>query len=243
MRTINIAVVDSNFSQRRSTLVLLDEYLLESHIRARIEWFNSGYGLLEDVKSNGGYDLYLVDPIMPDVNGILLVKQLRKEGDRGKVIFVSANKSYAFNAFEVKAFDYIAKPIEKARLYSALDSAIQDIINNMVIPVVELELQTGYKRVPADSILYIDIVDRALCFHLENGEKYPSKCLRGGFQDAVEKYLEQPWFVMSGVSHLVNVARISVLNKRTAIMTNGEIVPITEASYKTVRKMWKETKL
>lgn len=243
MRKINIAVVDSNYKDRRKTLTLLDEYTATTRMRCRIDWFNSGSGILDEVRRNGVYDLYLIEPMLPDINGIRVARDLRKESRSGKIVFISETQTYAFAAFEVRAFDYVSKTASKMRFFDMLDNAFEDIINNMVIPVFELELQSGYIRVPADSISHVDIVGRALCYHMTDGKTYLSKCLRGGFIGAVDKLLDQPWFVMSGVSHLINVSCITVLYKNSAIMSNGETVPITHASYPIVRKVWSENRL
>lgn len=243
MRRINIAVVDSSYGDRKRTLNLVDEYMKGVRIKAKIEWFNSGQGILNDVEANGSYDLYLIEPVLPDINGINLARQLKKFYEKGMVVFISETESYAFAAFEVRAFDYISKSSNKVRFFKMLDNAIETIINNMVVSVVVLELQTGFVRVPADDISHVDIVGRALCYHMKSGAVHYSKSLRYGFATEVGKLLEHPWFVMSGVSHLLNISCITVLHKTHAIMSNGETVPITHASYPMVRKLWSESKL
>jgi two-component system LytT family response regulator len=67
-------------------------------------------------------DLALLDWQMPELDGIGVVKALRKQ-DMPLVAFVTAYDEYAVRAFEVNAVDYLLKPVEKARLREALNRA------------------------------------------------------------------------------------------------------------------------
>lgn len=243
MKKISIAVVDGNFLQRNNTLMLVDEYLARTHLGARVDWFNSGPGVLESIHKNGRYDIYIIDPMLPGYEGMRLANEIRRLGDRGHLIFISENTKFAFSSYEVKALDYISKPINRNRLFATLDSAIQSILENSTITFVELSLKNGYKRVPVDNISYVDIVDRALCYHMKDGHKFMSKCLRVPFEMAVEEISIEPWFEFAGKTRLVNIEHIVVLNENTAIMRSGEKVAITYHAYPRIYKLWHESLL
>ncbi|HEY0102268.1 MAG TPA: response regulator, partial [Brevundimonas sp.] len=49
---------------------------------------DGAFGLLEAQK--GGYDVYVVDRMMPRLDGIGMVETLRKDGDQTPVLFLSA---------------------------------------------------------------------------------------------------------------------------------------------------------
>jgi two-component system, LytTR family, response regulator len=67
-------------------------------------------------------DLALLDWQMPELDGIGVVRALRKQ-DMPLVAFVTAYDEYAVRAFEVNAVDYLLKPVERARLREALNRA------------------------------------------------------------------------------------------------------------------------
>jgi two-component system LytT family response regulator len=71
-------------------------------------------------------DLALLDLQMPELDGIGVVKMLKKS-DLPLVAFVTAFDEYAVRAFEVNAVDYLLKPVEKARLREALNRAQERI--------------------------------------------------------------------------------------------------------------------
>jgi two-component system, LytTR family, response regulator len=71
-------------------------------------------------------DLALLDWQMPELDGIGVVRMLKK-GATPLVAFVTAYDEYAVRAFEVNAVDYLLKPVEKARLRETLNRAQERI--------------------------------------------------------------------------------------------------------------------
>lgn len=69
------------------------------------------------------FDLCLLDIEMPQMNGIELAHLLQ-----GKpVIFITAHKEYAAEAFDLDAVDFVRKPIQLERLQKAVQKAIKQI--------------------------------------------------------------------------------------------------------------------
>jgi YesN/AraC family two-component response regulator len=67
-------------------------------------------------------DLALLDLQMPELDGIGVVRMLRKT-DVPLIAFVTAYDEYAVKAFEMNAVDYLLKPVEKKRLRETLNRA------------------------------------------------------------------------------------------------------------------------
>jgi two-component system LytT family response regulator len=67
-------------------------------------------------------DVVLLDIQMPQLDGFEVVAALG-EAQQPSVIFVTAHDQYALRAFEVRAFDYLLKPVEADRLRLAMDRA------------------------------------------------------------------------------------------------------------------------
>ncbi|OAS19179.1 histidine kinase [Paenibacillus oryzisoli] len=56
-------------------------------------------------------DLAFLDVEMPKMNGLELAQRMNDMTDQTKIIFTTAYKEYALEAFKVYAFDYILKPV------------------------------------------------------------------------------------------------------------------------------------
>src|SRR5947207_5340713 len=67
-------------------------------------------------------DLALLDLQMPEVDGLGVVRLLKKNRTP-LVAFVTAFDEYAVRAFEVNAVDYLLKPVEASRLRQTIDRA------------------------------------------------------------------------------------------------------------------------
>lgn len=72
--------------------------------------------LLEDRPA----DVVLLDVRMPEMDGLELARHLQKLEHPPAIIFTTAYDSYAVQAFEVHAVDYLIKPIRVERLREAL---------------------------------------------------------------------------------------------------------------------------
>src|SRR5207302_233181 len=71
-------------------------------------------------------DLALLDLQMPELDGIGVVRMLKKQ-EMPLIAFVTAYDEYAVRAFEINAVDYLLKPVEKARLRETLNRAQERI--------------------------------------------------------------------------------------------------------------------
>jgi two-component system response regulator LytT len=68
-------------------------------------------------------DLVLLDVQMPGLTGFEVARRLLRAGIDAHFVFVTAFDQHAIEAFEVNAVDYLLKPVEAARLATAIDRA------------------------------------------------------------------------------------------------------------------------
>ena len=76
-----------------------------------------------DLISNTPADLVLVDIRMPQMSGIEFARHALALDAPPAIIFVTAYDEYAIQAFELRALDYLLKPVRRARLQAALERA------------------------------------------------------------------------------------------------------------------------
>ena len=68
-------------------------------------------------------DLVLVDIRMPQMSGIEFARHALALPQPPAIVFVTAYDEYAIKAFELRALDYLLKPVRRARLLDALSRA------------------------------------------------------------------------------------------------------------------------
>jgi two-component system, LytTR family, response regulator len=82
----------------------------------------NGDELLDDVMRMKP-DLVLTDINMPKKNGMNAIQECLTFDPHLKFIFITGYDEYAIEAFRINAVDYIVKPVEKGRLYQAIERA------------------------------------------------------------------------------------------------------------------------
>jgi two-component system LytT family response regulator len=82
--------------------------------------------------TNQDVDLIFMDINMPKESGLEFAGRLRESGRKMKIVFVTSHKEYSLPAFDVYAFDYIVKPVNKARLLHTVQRALSGISSDKV---------------------------------------------------------------------------------------------------------------
>lgn len=113
------------------TLIVDDEPLAVERLQvvcAKIEGVtvvgtaNDGAGALRLIDALDP-DLVLLDMTMPEMNGLAVAKKLSSRPSSPAVVFVTAHDSYAVEAFDLDAVDYVLKPVNGKRLARAIERA------------------------------------------------------------------------------------------------------------------------
>lgn len=79
-------------------------------------------------------DIVFLDIEMPEMNGLELAKHFIQYAEvKPKIVFVTAFREFAINAFDFKAFDYLLKPFADERLSRCLDNLLEAFAVNKVI--------------------------------------------------------------------------------------------------------------
>ena len=118
-------------------LIVDDEPLalkvIESHFSKvpNLELVDSCQNAVEalQVLLNGSIDLVFLDVEMPEISGVELLKSM-KQGPA--VIFTTAYRDFALDAFELDAIDYLLKPINSRELINAVEKATNERSNNFI---------------------------------------------------------------------------------------------------------------
>jgi DNA-binding LytR/AlgR family response regulator len=91
---------------------------------AQVDTAGDGAEALRLIES-GGYDALFVDIRMPGLDGLDLARILRRFTEPPAVVFVSAYDQHAVEAFDLRAVDYVMKPVREERLAEAVGRVIE----------------------------------------------------------------------------------------------------------------------
>jgi len=123
--SLRILIVDDEAPARHRLRELLGDCAATLPLAVAGEVAN-GRAALEFAQQHD-IDVALLDIRMPEMDGLETAQHLLKLAHPPAVIFTTAYDSYAIQAFEVNAIDYLLKPVRPERLLAALRKAAATI--------------------------------------------------------------------------------------------------------------------
>jgi DNA-binding LytR/AlgR family response regulator len=111
---MNCLIVDDNQMARMAMRQLVSQV---DYLNLAGECTNAmeAYKAIQDKK----IDLLLLDIEMPDISGVELIKNLGNKSPL--IIFMTAKKEYAAEAFDLNVIDYLVKPVSASRFLQAIE--------------------------------------------------------------------------------------------------------------------------
>jgi len=96
------------------------EYLIGAHSGIQVtDCFEDGLDVLKFLQDQET-DAIFLDINIPSLDGMLLARNISKFAKKPYIVFTTAYKEHAAQAFELEAFDYILKPYDEKRIASML---------------------------------------------------------------------------------------------------------------------------
>ena len=95
--------------------------MIQQHSQIQIEaCFDDGLEVLKYLQHHQ-VDVIFLDINIPSLDGMLLAQNISKFAHKPFIVFITAWKEHAVEAFELEAFDYILKPYHEARIVTMLN--------------------------------------------------------------------------------------------------------------------------
>jgi len=192
----------------------------------RVDLYESGNALLESKKD---YDIYFLDIQMPGIDGMKTAAQIR-ETDKSRdsiIIFITALKEYMANAFDVKAFHYLVKPLDENKFKEVFSRAVSDYEKASKNAEKHILVKSGnaYCKIYVNKIAYVESQGKKVIIHSDGDitEYY-------GKMAELENTLGDLFF-RSHRSFLVNMAYISRYNATNIWLKNGEEIFLAQKKF------------
>ena len=182
-----------------------------------------------DILENSAVDLMFVDINMPDLSGMDFVKTLENPP---RIIFVTAYSEYALEGFRVDAIDYLLKPISYVDFLKSANKVKSWFdINQKKSDEVRsnkdfLFIKSDYKllRINFDEIKYIEGMSEYIRIHL-TGSKPVMTLLS---MKSIEEILPSDRFMRVHRSYIVNLTKISVVERNRIIFDGNVYIPVSD---------------
>ncbi len=237
---MNIAIVDDEREKAEELAALLREYASIGKLEADLRIFDSAEELLESYRPFA-YTAIFMDIYMNGIDGVTAAEQILERDRRAIVIFLTSSDEHMPEAFSLHAYDYIAKPAKRERIFKVMDDLLLRLTEANASPKLTFVCE---KR--EFSLAFPDIVCVKTARHnyLEiteaSGEKYLTRLT---FSE-VQKQLEaDPRFlpILRGI--LVNMDFISRMEKGLCRLKTGEDLPLNIKNAGELTATWQNYRL
>ncbi len=203
-------------------VILDDELLAISYLKLLcdqienievVKAFNNPKTFLQEI-DNIDCDVCILDIEMPGMNGIQVAELIRYK----KIIFTTAYKEYAAEAFDLDVVDYVRKPIKKERLQQAFEKAKKLLGDQKKNQFFEWNTNLGKTRIFINDIIYIktsEIDSRDKDLKIKNNSEITLKNL--SFKNLAE-LLPGKTFVQINKKEMVNISFIKIFSSSEIIL-------------------------
>lgn len=158
-------------------------------------------------------DVIMLDMIMPLVNGMDTARELRQSDTAVRLVFLTSSPEFALESYEVRAFDYLLKPVTYERVAQLLDE-----------PVIKTSF--GYHALRLSDIEYAEARNKHVVFHLRDGRDIEAL---EPFRSIEDRLAQNATFFKCHRSYQVNLRNIDHFNRTEIVMRSGAFIPLARS--------------
>ncbi|MRN53910.1 response regulator transcription factor [Paenibacillus monticola] len=205
-------------------LIVEDELHLAEALTQILKKHNYSVDAVHDGRSgldhalSGIYDLLLLDIMMPEMDGISVLKALRQEGVSTPVILLTAKGEITdmVTGLDYGADDYIAKPFSSEELLARIRAALRrkgEVIPDDALKFGDIELNTANPK--------LSVKGKEIKMNLKECELLELLILRKQAVTSKEQIIEKLWGFDSEAEHNNVEVYISFLRKKLTFLNSA----------------------
>ena len=224
---IQIAICDDQVNELAHTYTFVQTYhSLHPELNISVHKFTSGYELLESIDEEKHFDIYLLDILMPEINGIKVGTAIRQNNNASAIIYLTSSPDYALQSYQVDAGGYLLKPFGKDELFATLDKVISRLNAEDQRRMALRVSRDGIESIPYSHLIYLEYYQHRLIAHTINDKTIESIYYRKSFQELTASLTDNR-FIKVNASTIVNMQHIQNINSREIRFFNGKTLPLS----------------
>ena len=224
---LSIAVCDDEIIVCCNMAAKIKDILGQMNLPCIIHQFNSGQELLQ---ASENFDIVFLDIIMPGPDGMTTAQLLRQKSPDTILIFVSSSREYVFDAYDVEAFQYLLKPIDRKKLTTVLQKAIRKTDDHSrEYMIISTERQK--KKLFLNNIFYFEIRGRKIDIHTADDILTYYEQI-----GVLENNLRGKGFFRCHKSYLINLKHVDTYGRQEVVLDSGDKIMIAKRRYEEFMK-------
>lgn len=230
---INICVLDDEKEVAEQLHDIIAGYMAECKVGFSVDVYYNGEGLLENLeRSEQFYHIFFLDIMMKGKNGIQVAKEIRKRDKTAHIIFLTSSPEYALEGYEVRAYNYLLKPLQKDKLFHTL-SELLGTENSP--PAKQLQIMNGgvVRNIPYQNIVYMEVQRNKVRMFLNTGEEVETY---GTISEMVDLLNGEENFTRTHRSFIINMQYIKEITSSTIRLRPDYYIPISRTYSASVKQ-------
>ena len=167
----------------------------------------------------GMFDILFLDIELPDGDGMEIARELRKNGNADLIIFVTNLAQYAIKGYEVRAHDFIVKPLSYYDFTLKMSGALNCLATKRDIQIT-IKDKSGIVVLHSSEILYVEVIKHYLTYHKTDGSEYT---VLGSFTKVCAT-LANAGFSLCNRCYLVNLKYVKRVYQHTVTVGKHELM-------------------
>jgi DNA-binding LytR/AlgR family response regulator len=188
------------------------------------------------VLGEGGVDAVFLDVAMPGLTGLELASVLGRFKEPPRVVFVTAHSEHAVEAFDLRAVDYVLKPVREERLREAVRRIVD--VGDAPAPTEEtlpVELGGVTRFVNRSDVFYVEAHGDYARLHTAAGSplvRLPLSTLEQRWRDAGFLRIHRSLLVS-----LAHITEIRTENGRCSVLVHGTELQVSRRHTPALREL------
>ena len=222
-----VAIVDDSETDAQFVRDLLIDWSENRQLGIQAQIFSSAESFLFRYAEDKDWDILLLDIEMGAMDGVTMAKRVRRDNEAVQIVFITGYSDYISEGYEVAALHYLMKPVNREKLLTVLDRALDKRRQQERCLILE---STGeLVRIPFYELRYLDVRQNYVTVHAK--DDHTVKRTLGDF----EKELDSR-FCRVGRSMIINLSFIQRVTKTEVRLSDGTVLPLPRGAYEPLNR-------
>ena len=222
-----VAICDDSAKDAEFVQHILNTWAADRQVSIQPEIFSSAESFLFRYAEDKAWDILLLDIEMGPMDGVTMAKRVRRDNEAVQIVFITGYSDYIAEGYEVAALHYLMKPVNREKLLSVLDRALEK--RKQEERCLNLELSGELVRIPFYEIRYLDVRQNYVTIHAKS--EYTVKRTLGDF----EKELDDR-FCRVGRAMILNLKYIQRVTKTEVRLSDSTVLPLPRGAYEPLNR-------
>lgn len=201
---MNVLIIDDDITFSKKFKNDIHDYFMKYNDQVDIDIINFHFSDLSIYKR---YDIIFVDIELPNTDGILLSKTLKRQNPTSLFVFISAKNNLIHSSLTVQPFFFIRKNNYSQDLSIFFDLFQEAILDNTMI---QLSYKTTKITIPIQNIIYIEATQHILNIYTQDNIYKDNRSLK-----TIMKEIPNHYFIQIHRSFIINCKYVHSFSRGT----------------------------